>query len=307
MEITEILDAFDRLTDEFPLAAAEAAIARREEITPELLRILEDLVDHAEERAAEGDYMAHTYAMFLLAEFRETRAYSLMIRFLSLPGDTLHPLCEDFIGGDLAQLLAAVCGGDLAGIQSLIEDEEAYEWARSAALRSLVVLVAAGEKSRDEVMSYFTSLYRGKLERESSIVWSELVELSSALYPTEVMADMRLAYHEGLVETNFVSLRNVEHGLRRTKERVLAELADSPFLLPIKDTVAALQSLRDPEDDDEFPEDGDLEDYDPEPWDGDEELEPSLPIRREAPKVGRNDPCPCGSGKKYKKCHGANA
>jgi preprotein translocase subunit SecA len=24
-------------------------------------------------------------------------------------------------------------------------------------------------------------------------------------------------------------------------------------------------------------------------------------------KVGRNDPCPCGSGKKYKKCHGANA
>ncbi|MEQ8516249.1 MAG: SEC-C metal-binding domain-containing protein, partial [Chromatocurvus sp.] len=26
---------------------------------------------------------------------------------------------------------------------------------------------------------------------------------------------------------------------------------------------------------------------------------------REAPKVGRNDPCPCGSGKKYKQCHGA--
>jgi uncharacterized protein YchJ len=29
-------------------------------------------------------------------------------------------------------------------------------------------------------------------------------------------------------------------------------------------------------------------------------------IRRDEPKVGRNDPCPCGSGKKYKKCHGAN-
>ena len=27
-------------------------------------------------------------------------------------------------------------------------------------------------------------------------------------------------------------------------------------------------------------------------------------IRREGKKVGRNDPCPCGSGKKYKKCHG---
>ncbi len=30
-------------------------------------------------------------------------------------------------------------------------------------------------------------------------------------------------------------------------------------------------------------------------------------IKRDYPKVGRNDPCPCGSGKKYKKCHGANA
>ena len=29
-------------------------------------------------------------------------------------------------------------------------------------------------------------------------------------------------------------------------------------------------------------------------------------VRREEPKVGRNDPCPCGSGKKYKKCHGAH-
>lgn len=30
------------------------------------------------------------------------------------------------------------------------------------------------------------------------------------------------------------------------------------------------------------------------------------PIRRETPKVGRNEPCPCGSGKKFKKCCGAN-
>jgi preprotein translocase subunit SecA len=29
------------------------------------------------------------------------------------------------------------------------------------------------------------------------------------------------------------------------------------------------------------------------------------PVVRDAPKVGRNDPCPCGSGKKYKQCHGA--
>ena len=35
---------------------------------------------------------------------------------------------------------------------------------------------------------------------------------------------------------------------------------------------------------------------------GDDEPEPQQPARRDSKKVGRNDPCPCGSGKKYKKC-----
>jgi preprotein translocase subunit SecA len=34
-------------------------------------------------------------------------------------------------------------------------------------------------------------------------------------------------------------------------------------------------------------------------------LPPQAPARREGPKIGRNDPCPCGSGQKFKKCHGA--
>jgi preprotein translocase subunit SecA len=39
-----------------------------------------------------------------------------------------------------------------------------------------------------------------------------------------------------------------------------------------------------------------------------DELELVIPVaRREAPKVGRNDPCPCGSGKKYKNCCGRQA
>jgi len=45
------------------------------------------------------------------------------------------------------------------------------------------------------------------------------------------------------------------------------------------------------------------------PADGEAEPLPQMPIvqspvHRDAPKVGRNDPCPCGSGKKYKQCHG---
>lgn len=45
------------------------------------------------------------------------------------------------------------------------------------------------------------------------------------------------------------------------------------------------------------------DDYDEFP---EQEAKPE-PIRRAYPKVGRNEPCPCGSGKKYKHCHGKNA
>jgi preprotein translocase subunit SecA len=42
----------------------------------------------------------------------------------------------------------------------------------------------------------------------------------------------------------------------------------------------------------------------PAPESAEAEPETTLPIRRETPKVGRNEPCPCGSGKKYKDCCG---
>jgi preprotein translocase subunit SecA len=37
------------------------------------------------------------------------------------------------------------------------------------------------------------------------------------------------------------------------------------------------------------------------------ELKIELPVRRDTPKVGRNEPCPCGSGKKFKACCGRKA
>ena len=43
------------------------------------------------------------------------------------------------------------------------------------------------------------------------------------------------------------------------------------------------------------------------PGAADEDGQPKQQPVKVTKKVGRNDPCPCGSGKKYKKCHGAGA
>lgn len=53
---------------------------------------------------------------------------------------------------------------------------------------------------------------------------------------------------------------------------------------------------------DECEAEDDYEDYDDEEDGNMPELNSGTPFTRDYPKIGRNDPCPCGSGKKYKKC-----
>ena len=52
-------------------------------------------MDRGDAIDAEGGYVAHLYVMFLLAQFRETRAYPLVIRFALLSEDTHRRLVSD--------------------------------------------------------------------------------------------------------------------------------------------------------------------------------------------------------------------
>ena len=146
-------------------------------------------------------------------------------------------LCGDFVTEDLGRVLASVCGGELEGIQSVIENEDADEWARGAALSSLVTLVAAGQKSRDEIVSYFAHLFRGKLARQWSHVWDSLVSYSSDLYPAELLDDIEQAYEEGLVDPRYIGFDDVKRDLAMGKDQVLARLADDPHRRLVEDTV----------------------------------------------------------------------
>jgi hypothetical protein len=55
METAEIVQQFERATGRFARAAVQAAVARRDEVTPALLLILQQTTDRAAQLAAEGD------------------------------------------------------------------------------------------------------------------------------------------------------------------------------------------------------------------------------------------------------------
>ncbi len=164
-------------------------------------------------------------------------------------------------------------------MERLVENEEANEYVRAAALAGMVVSVARGEKPREEVIAYFQSLFRGKLRREPSFAWNALVSRSTALYPEEVFDDIKQAFKDHLIDESFINLSWVEKTVERGQEMVLKDLKEDNNYSLIGNTIDELRS-----------------------WDCFNDPAPA--VAHSGRKVGRNEPCPCGSGKKYKRCCG---
>jgi Protein of unknown function (DUF1186) len=239
MDVQEILEQFATNTGTFPREAVAQAIAQREAITPELLRVLVE-AQHNIEDLPESDSMAHIYAMYLLAQFREPRAYPLIVEFFSIPGDIALDTTGDVATEDLGRILASVSCGDIRLMTALVENEHANEYVRVAALRGLVTLVAYGEQTRDGIVAYLQRLFRGGLARDVSFVWYGLVSASNDLYPEELYADIKHAYDDELIEPGFIGLDDIDETLKRGKERVLDELHHNQRYSLITDAITEM-------------------------------------------------------------------
>jgi hypothetical protein len=240
MEVQGILQQFATTTGTFPREAVAQAIAQREAITPELLRILAE-AQHNIAHLIESDSIAHIYAMYLLAQFREPRAYPLIVEFFSIPGDIALDTTRDVATEDLGRILASVSCGDIRLMTALIENEHANEYVRVAALRGLVTLVACGEQSRDDIVAYYHQLFQGRLAREMPFVWSGLVSASNDLYPEELYDDIKHAYDDELIEPGFIGLDDIDETLQRGKVHVLDELRRNQRYSLITDTITEME------------------------------------------------------------------
>ena len=231
MEIEEILSQIKYSPRRFPRKALEEAIQKRDEIIPFLLEILEHSEKHADELVEERNYSAHMYAMYLLAQFREKRAYPLLVKFFSLPYEVLIDLAGDIVTEDLDRIFASVSCGDPIFIKELIENSDVYEYIRAAGIGALFVLFTCGELSREEVVEYYKSLFEGKLERENSVVFYSLVQHSADIYPEELYNHIKEAFKENLIDPFWVNMRYVDKRLHAGKEAVLKKALEKPSIL----------------------------------------------------------------------------
>lgn len=153
-------------------------------------------------------------------------------------------------------------------------------------------LAAAPGAPRDPIVEHFLWLAQEALEREPSQVWDSLVAESADIEALPVFPELRRAYSDGLADPRSMSLEELDEVESAPPGRMLDAMRERQP--PIDDVAAATSWWA------AFENDPGREDWDDE---RDQISEPEQPYRAPA-KAGRNDPCPCGSGKKYKKCCG---
>jgi len=313
MQLEEILKELEYNRGYFPREAVQEAVAHQEEITPHLLEILEDIAASWEARLdEEEEYFAHIYAVHLLAQFRESRTYPLVLQFIRLPDELTTDLFSESSSNIFGRALAATCDGDVEPIKQLLEDDEVEEFGKWACMTAFVVMVNTGTLPREAVVAYFRELLQSKLQRKPSCAWDGLVNSCLDLYPGEVYDDIMKAYEDGLVSSGTVAPSDVEASLSMGLDACMRELSADHHAQPINDTVRELEWWASFQPQEErvaevpVPPPPVVPDP-PAPQQQDHATEPAEPLKREAPKVGRNSPCPCGSGKKFKKCCAAKA
>ena len=289
MTISEILKDLEFYTERFPRRAMQQAIEQREAITPHLLGVLEEAAAGAQAFAQRKDYMLHLFAMHLLAQFRDIRAYSPLIKMFSAPGEVPFDLAGDTVTEGLSRILGSVYDGDPAPLQRLVQADCANEYVRSAAIDTFIVLVRSGQMDIGEVVTYYRNLFQGKLRRIPCHVWNGLVCAVADLPAPALLDDVRQSYADGLADKGFADLQGIERDLLNPGQRIhtnyalitdaIAEMQWWACFQPQRVTRPTTSQLVAPS--------------------------PAASLQRKF-NVGRNDPCPCGSGKKHKKCCGRN-
>jgi hypothetical protein len=256
-----------------PLAALECADAHREALVEPLLAAIDRALDDPL-GASEEDASLFSYGVYLLAKWREPRGYPAVIRWLSLPEEQSE-IGGDMITEDGGRILASVCDGDLDPIKSLILDRRADPWGRGAAIRALGLLAAWAEVPREPVESFFLWLAETGLAADEDIVWGHLATECADVEALPVFPALHRAYADGRIDPRVMSERELDRVEAAPRgARVEDTRERHPPIDDVAEAIGWWGSFRGPE-------------------------------PRRAAKVGRNDPCPCGSGKKYKKCCGA--
>ena len=278
-----------------PTEAILAAHAKREAIVPRFIEAFERYTNDPARASPDLLFMA----FHLLGEWRERSSYRPLVRFLRSRPDDVDRALGGAITETANRVMAQVFDGDPQPLYDLIRDPAADEYIRSEMCETLAVVTWRGDIPRAETAHGLRALFTDLAEDKECFVWNGWLAAVAMLGLEDFSPLAKEVFDDERITPGVMEFRHFEQDLRWALNH-----PDSPCpsystaCKPWDDTIAELSTwyafsdkyLKERERGRRIP--------DPEVkalW----AQAPAVNVHRD---VGRNDPCPCGSGLKFKKC-----
>ena len=262
-----------------PADALEEAVRRPEPLVEPVLGLLG--------RAAAGEPLSPRDANLLfwgihvLGAARETRLFRPLLQLFRLPPDALGELIGDAVGTTLPRILSGAFDGDVDALEATLLDRDGDEYVRWSLFGALSFLTSSGRVPRERTEAVLVRFDDERSARAGDAAWT--------------------GWEESIALLGFAEL-GVRVEAARADARLLDDVSDPAWFAEI---LADAQTR--PDDPTRFREHGlghieDLVGELDEALSSHEDAPPGETLHNPLRDVGRNDPCPCGSGKKFKKC-----
>jgi uncharacterized protein len=278
---------------ELPRAEMEWALDHWGKASPRFTALLEAYVQ-GEEQTTEAENVLFI-TMHLQAEKADTAAFAPLCRLL-LDGGAADRILGDAITETLPRVLVNLYDGHLPTLAAVVEAAQADAFIRLAALMAMAYLTHDGQVAEAEMRAHLLRWLDVLQPQEEHPIWTAWVRAVASLGYADLVPQAESLFGHGWVEPYAMRLNDFRKRLRATLDdpsgmagfadenarrfgRAVEELKAWVNAVPPKPDKHLLLNL--------------LQDvYDP----------LTQPATNPLRDVGRNDPCPCGSGKKYKKC-----
>ena len=293
MEPAAILDALVR-SEDLPREALRAAAERRADMVPLLVTEIERYAAGGGRRVGNAPLF---FIFHLLGDWREVSAYRALARLLRCPPDNVDAAISVAITMTTHRVMAAVFDGDPHPIYNIVLDENADEFVRSRMCETLAMLALQGRLDRAEVASFLGDCWIHLQPRDNCFVWHGWQSAIALLGLVELRDLVKEAFDRKIIDPTWLDYQDFEHDLalallnptdpwhgKRDEYELFGDTIEelSTWYCFSEKYRQERERARDAPPLPLFP--------------------PTAPARNPLRGIGRNDPCPCGSGKKYKKC-----
>jgi hypothetical protein len=308
-EAERVMRELDTAGRKLPMAAIEEVREHSDVFVPLLMQSMEREIARVR-RGEEPQQGSSFFAFFLLTELKVDEAFPIILDAIRLPDDGPY----DMLGGGVHELvpslLAQFSHGNTESIDEIVRDPAIDMYVRWSAVNAYRHLVRDELISRQIAIDSLHVHFQNCEKSEDYDLLAPLALTLGDLAAESALETIRSAFDKNLVDQDVVDLEFIESqiaGGEETIQKTLKHCGPSGML----DTIAQLRKWASFQEEPSPP--SELK-----PWPASVPLPTSVPSAmrepdkfglanpsttiRVAERVGRNDPCPCGSGKKYKKC-----